>query len=46
MERYYLEQEGPLLNKYRRTLIPFALRFYSDITESSFTALKEGVQFF
>jgi hypothetical protein len=46
MERYYAEQEGPLLKKYRKILIPFALRFYKDLTESTFMAFKEGVNFF
>jgi hypothetical protein len=46
MERYYLEWEGPLVKKYRNCLIPFALKFYQEMPESSFQAIKEGAQFF
>ena len=40
MERYYLEFECPLFRRYKRELIPFALKFYKDLTKSGLEYIK------
>ncbi len=40
MERYYLEFESPLYKRYKKQLIPFALRFYKILNKSSLDYIK------
>ena len=35
MERYYLEFESPLYKRYKKQLIPFAIRFYKILNKSN-----------
>lgn len=46
LERYYSEFDAPRLMKFRKHLIPFCLKFYSDITEESFEELKAATKYF
>jgi len=43
MERYYSEFDGPLFKKYRKRLIPFALRFYKELQQSEVDYLKTNL---
>jgi hypothetical protein len=40
MDRYYSEFDGPICKKYRKRLIPFALRFYKELTQQEVDFLK------
>jgi len=46
LERYYLECEGPRYTRLRKHLIPFAERFYANLTEDAFDELKEATAYF
>ena len=40
MERYYSEFDGPIFKRYRKQLIPFAMKFYKDLSEEEMLFLK------
>jgi hypothetical protein len=44
MERYYSEFDGPLFNNYRKRLIPFATKFYRELTQSDIKYLKTNLK--
>ena len=45
MERYYLEFEAPLFKKYKKQLIPFALKFYKGLNKTNIDYIKVYVNY-
>jgi hypothetical protein len=45
MERYYQEFECPMYRKYKKQLIPFAIRFYKGLNKSSLDYIKVYVNY-
>jgi hypothetical protein len=46
LERYYIECDSPRYVKLRKHLIPFAEKFYANLTEDAFEELKEATNYF
>jgi hypothetical protein len=46
LERYYFEFDGPRYMKLRKHLVPFAERFYTNLTEESFEEITEASNYF
>lgn len=46
MDRYLAEFDGPLYKTYRKKLIPFAIKFYSDLNEKSTEFLNNHLKLF
>lgn len=40
MERYYLEFENPCFRKYKKYLIPFAKKFYKNLSKTGLDYIK------
>jgi hypothetical protein len=43
MERYYSEFDGPLFKNYKKRLIPFATKFYKELTHQDIKYLKTNL---
>lgn len=46
LERYLVEFDSPRFLKFRKNLIPFAEKFYANLTEEAFEELREATTYF
>lgn len=46
MDRFLLDFDAPSFKKYRKQLLPFALKFYNKVDQKSLGCMKKHIEFF